>query len=63
MTSLNPVLKIGRQVGEVLKRHRNMGKDRIKAAVLDALAKVGLNDAEKIYGLYPTNCPGACGSV
>lgn len=58
MTSLNPVLKIGRQVGEVLKRHRNMGKDRIKAAVLDALAKVGLNDAEKIYGLYPYELSG-----
>ncbi len=42
MTSLNPVLKIGRQVGEVLKRHRNMDRDEIRQAVLQSLKKVGL---------------------
>lgn len=39
MTSLNPVLKIGRQVGEVLKRHRNMDRDEIRQAVLQSLKK------------------------
>ncbi len=58
MTSLNPVMKIGKQVGESLLFHTDMGKEDIKAAVLDALADVGLRDVKKIYNQYPHELSG-----
>lgn len=58
MTSLNPTLKIGRQVGEVLTLHTDMKKKEIKAKVLDALKEVGLPAAEKIYESYPHRLSG-----
>ncbi len=58
MTSLNPVMKIGRQVGESLILHTDMGKEDIKAAVLEALSDVGLHDVEKIYNQYPHELSG-----
>ena len=58
MTSLNPVMKIGKQVGESLLLHTNMNKEDIKAAVLEALSDVGLWDVEKIYNQYPHELSG-----
>ena len=58
MTSLNPVMKIGKQVGESLLLHTNMNKEDIKAAVLEALSDVGLRDVEKIYNQYPHELSG-----
>jgi len=58
MTSLNPVLKIGPQVGEVLKIHTNMSDDAIKAKVFNALQEVGLSDAASLYHQYPHQLSG-----
>lgn len=58
MTSLNPVMKIGKQVGESLLLHTDMNKEDIKAAVLEALSDVGLRDVEKIYNQYPHELSG-----
>ncbi|MCD8327092.1 MAG: ABC transporter ATP-binding protein [Lachnospiraceae bacterium] len=58
MTSLNPVMKIGTQVGETLKLHTALGKDEIHQKVVEALADVGLPDPEALYGKYPHELSG-----
>ena len=58
MTSLNPVMKIGRQVGESLWLHTDMNKKDIHQSVVQALADVGLNDPEKLCGQYPHELSG-----
>ncbi len=58
MTSLNPVMKIGTQVGESLKLHTDLGKDEIHKKVIQALADVGLSDPETLYGKYPHELSG-----
>jgi len=54
MTSLNPVLTIGFQIGEVLKKHYpNMSEDQIKKAVIKQLDIVGMPSPEKRVKQYP----------
>lgn len=54
MTSLNPVLTIGFQIGEMLKRHHlEMSEAQIEKAVLAQLALVGIPSPEKRYNQYP----------
>jgi len=54
MTSLNPVLNIGFQIGEVLKKHRpDMNKEQIKNAVTNQLELVGIPSPEKRLKQYP----------
>ena len=62
MTSLNPVMKIGKQVGESLLLHKDSAisfdKEQIRTKVLESLREVGLTDAEKIYNQYPHELSG-----
>lgn len=58
MTSLNPVLKIERQVGESLRLHTDLSKEEIHKKVIEALEEVGLNDAESICNKYPHELSG-----
>ncbi len=62
MTSLNPVMKIGKQVGESLLLHKDsaasLDKEQIRTKVLEALRDVGLTNAEKIYDQYPHELSG-----
>lgn len=62
MTSLNPVMKIGKQVGESLLLHKDSAisfdKEQIRTKVLESLREVGLTDAEKIYDQYPHELSG-----
>jgi len=53
MTSLNPVMKIGRQVGEPLRLHTDLSDDEIARRVNDELGKVGLVNTEKLAEQYP----------
>ncbi len=53
MTSLNPVMKIGRQVGEPLRLHTDLSEEEINARVIDELGQVGLVGAEKLVEQYP----------
>ena len=57
MTSLNPVMKIGAQVGESLKLHTKMGRDEIRQNVIRALTDVGLSDPEGLLNKYPHELP------
>lgn len=58
MTSLNPVHKIGKQIGEVLHLHTRMDKDQRQAKTIQLLQKVGIPRAEKIVESYPHQLSG-----
>ena len=54
MTSLNPVLKVGRQVRETLLVHNpTMSKAEAKRRVVEMFQRVGIPEAEKRYDCYP----------
>ena len=59
MTSLNPVLKVGRQVQETLLVHdRTMEKEYAKKQVIEMFHRVGIPEAEKRYNCYPHELSG-----
>ena len=59
MTSLNPVLKVGRQVREALLTHdKSLGKDAAKQQVIEMFERVGIPEAEKRYNCYPHELSG-----
>lgn len=58
MTSLNPVHKIGKQIGEMIALHTNESKDEIKRKTIDMLQKVGIPNPEKVIGDYPHHLSG-----
>lgn len=53
MTSLDPTMKIGRQIAEPLMVHRGMSKEKAQAQALEMLKLVGITDAEKRINNYP----------
>ncbi len=58
MTSLNPVMKVGKQVEEVLRLHTKLDKTERKKLVLKALEDAGLDQPEKLYHSYPHQLSG-----
>ncbi len=59
MTSLNPVLKVGRQVRETLLVHdHSLGKEEARRRVVEMFAKVGIPEPEKRYDCYPHELSG-----
>ena len=58
MSSLNPSLKCGYQVEEILKEHTSLSQKEIKATVLSLFEKVKLPNPEKIYNHYPHEISG-----
>jgi oligopeptide/dipeptide ABC transporter ATP-binding protein len=53
MTSLNPVHRIGRQVGEVLELHRKGSRSAAWSAAVEMLGKVGISSPEVRAKQYP----------
>ena len=53
MTSLNPLLKIGFQISEVLRLHHGLSRKEAKAEAIRLLKKVRIPNAEKRYNDYP----------
>ena len=54
MTALNPVMKVGRQIGEALLAHApKMGRKEVRQRVLGAMREVGLPDPERRCEDYP----------
>jgi oligopeptide/dipeptide ABC transporter ATP-binding protein len=54
MTSLNPVLKVGYQLGEAIKTHHPKEPDgTVKVRVIDLLRLVGVPNPETRYDAYP----------
>ncbi len=58
MSSLNPVLTIARQMTEGLKRHRSLGQKQATSAAMAALSDVGVNDPDRVMGLFPHQLSG-----
>jgi len=53
MTSLNPVLTIGRQLTETLELHMNMDRRQATARAVELIQLVGIPDAERRLSQYP----------
>jgi peptide/nickel transport system ATP-binding protein len=56
--SLNPVHRIGRQIGEALGLHRGMTGDRARAEVIRLMDQVGIPDAKSRINAYPHELSG-----
>ena len=53
MTSLNPVITIGKQIMTVILKHQKCSNEEAKKRTLDIMAKVGIPDPEKRFDDYP----------
>lgn len=58
MTALNPVQKVGEQIGEVLLLHRRLNKADVRERVIKALDEVGIPNPEQRLDFYPHQLSG-----
>ena len=58
MTALNPVMKVGDQITEVLEAHTKLSNAEAHARVMDILRQVDLPDIERIARSYPHQLSG-----
>ncbi|MGN1004853.1 MAG: oligopeptide/dipeptide ABC transporter ATP-binding protein [Oscillospiraceae bacterium] len=53
MTSLNPILTIGKQITSIIIKHQNCTEAQARDRALELMRKVGIPDAEKRFDDYP----------
>ncbi len=58
MTSLNPVITVGKQVSEALRLHSGMEAGEAKARTIEIFEKVGIPEAARRFGSYPHQLSG-----
>ena len=58
MTSLNPVMTVGRQIGEILERHSSMTKGETRDRTVELLEMVRMPEAQRRLHDYPHNLSG-----
>lgn len=58
MTSLNPLMKVGKQISEVLKKHTSYSKQERYKETIDIMNEVKLNRPESLYHSYPHELSG-----
>ncbi len=58
MSSMDPLMRVGEQVGEVLRIHTKLDKEERKQKVLEAMRAVDLQDPERVYEKYPHELSG-----
>ncbi|TYC09228.1 ABC transporter ATP-binding protein [Bizionia gelidisalsuginis] len=58
MSSLNPSMRCGPQVEEILKQHTTLSKKAIKAETLSLFEKVKLPESNRVYKAYPHEISG-----
>ena len=58
MTSLNPVLNVGRQIGETLRLHQGLSKQQAEAKAIEMLKLVGIPEPERRVREYPHQLSG-----
>ena len=59
MTSLNPVLRIGKQIEEAVRLHNpEMSKQQLRQRVINLLSLVGIPNPERRYGQFPNEFSG-----
>ncbi|MFT3688776.1 ABC transporter ATP-binding protein [Paenirhodobacter sp.] len=59
--SLDPVMKIGKQVAETLHTHSRISGAEAKRRALEMLEAVQIRDPERVYNLYPHEVSGGMG--
>lgn len=52
MTSLNPTIKVGVQIAEGIRKHRDVTKEQAKRETIELLELVGIKDAENRFKQY-----------
>ncbi|MCB1223626.1 MAG: ABC transporter ATP-binding protein, partial [Mesotoga sp.] len=58
LSSLNPLMKVGRQIDENLMMHTSLDKAERFSRVLEIMKGIGLPDPERTYGKYPHELSG-----
>lgn len=58
MTALNPVLTVGSQMIDVLRRHKNLTRRQARAEAIDMLSRVGIPAPQKRIDEYPHQMSG-----
>lgn len=58
MTALNPIMRIGRQVDEVLERHTDLSVEARRTRILQLFRDVMLPEPEKLMNAYPFQLSG-----
>ncbi|GAB5563449.1 MAG: ABC transporter ATP-binding protein [Winogradskyella sp.] len=58
MSSLNPSMRCGRQVEEILKHHTSLSNKEIKTEIISLFNQVKLPNPERIYTSYPHEISG-----
>ena len=58
MTSLNPVFKIGDQIGEAVRRHRRIGREEVHSRTIELLKLVGIPSPESRAEAFPHELSG-----
>ncbi len=58
MTSLNPVLTIGRQIGETLRLHQGLSRSEAEKRAVEMLTLVGIPEPGRRVGEYPHQLSG-----
>jgi len=58
MSSLNPSMRCGKQVEEILRQHSELSSSEIKTEILDLFEKVKLPNPERIFKAYPHEISG-----
>ena len=57
-TSLNPVIKISKQITEALQAHDSIGRRAARLRAVELLAQVGIPDPERVLDSYPHRLSG-----
>ncbi|MEZ4432694.1 MAG: ABC transporter ATP-binding protein [bacterium] len=58
MTSLNPIFRVGAQIGESLRQHRGLSKSDARLEAIKLLERVGIPDPSKRVDDYPHQMSG-----
>ena len=63
MTSLNPIIRCGKQIAESLQLHRGMKKKEAMEEAIKMMQLLGSPIHRPVLMNIPTRCPAACASV
>ena len=58
MTSLNPLMKVGKQIEEAIKAHEKVSNAELKERAIAAIRDVGIPQPEKVYHGIPSRLSG-----
>lgn len=58
MTSLNPVIKVGKQIEETVELHLKLTKAKAKKHAIEMLKSVGISNEEEMFNVYPFQLSG-----